>query len=527
MLEEMVCSICKGIFRDPIIDSCGHIFGKKCFMNFIKDNSKCPISNLGVSKDISLMSCNPIHNFLSKLQVRCTYNDCGWTGMLDTLDKHTSSDCDFELMKCPNSECNYKVVRKDYDSAHDSRCNYRIEMCLHCKETLQFNQFEKHLSVCSEIMIRCPQECSKDLKRGEIIKHLENDCEERIVFCDMKKIGCSFTGKMKEVEEHQTSTSVYSGHLNLIIGNISQTRSSESDIVSLVYEKLVSMERKIDDLSQSINIQKTEIQFQNEKVEEIKIEMNKRSTENLIAINEIKETMKTLKLPKSEETKDEIDLKCSEVSLVLEKQFNTSLDNIKKNFDTKMLDLKNNICQIDPASNSNSFEVYFDQSCKSSKISLRNTNEVVYKANFILDFFVLGVGSFALLNAPIIPDRRYKIVVLRQLNSKMAFGICSKEYLSNYDFQVELKYFTNSYLFCADGDYLDTSKSHVRNAGRNASFKTNDILELVFESRSRKLICRNLTSKTITEINIKNTEDISQMFPCVRLIEKNESSKII
>ena len=34
-LQEYICPLCKGIYIDPVIDSCAHIFCKKCFVFYL------------------------------------------------------------------------------------------------------------------------------------------------------------------------------------------------------------------------------------------------------------------------------------------------------------------------------------------------------------------------------------------------------------------------------------------------------------------------------------------------------------
>ena len=42
--HKLICSICLLIFRNPVIDTCGHTFCKSCLIKWLQKNRKCPQS---------------------------------------------------------------------------------------------------------------------------------------------------------------------------------------------------------------------------------------------------------------------------------------------------------------------------------------------------------------------------------------------------------------------------------------------------------------------------------------------------
>jgi hypothetical protein len=525
--EQMTCGICNGIFRDPIIDPCGHIFGRSCYLEFVKQNSKCPISLNSIDKDTNVMPCDPVRNFVSKLQVKCFCNsECHWTGILDSFDQHINSECGFELSVCPNPKCDYRIIRKDFDSSHKDMCVYRMDECNNCNETIQFTKISRHLIDCFKNNIKCPQNCLKVLKREELTRHIAQDCEMRIVSCELKNIGCIYSGSFKDVTEHQTSPYTYKSHLNLIMV-ASKNRSKDLALIPKIYDKFMNMEENVQDLTKSLALQKFELSSMGSKVDSIKAEKLRKDTEDSIKLERIKETIEKSILASAIDNNKEIDLKCSETSSAIDYQFNRILEQFTAKFEIQFSLLKSDIAKSNAIKEANSISVYFDNYCKSSKIYLRSSSEAVYKSSIFRDYLYTNLGGYALLSSSIIPNKSYKILVLKQISQKMAIGICLKPMLQKNNFEISLHKWPDSYLFFADGACkLQNPGEFIKNSGNGMTFKSNDILELVLDSSTRSLTCRNLTTNKASKIDIKISESILNMYPCIRLRKPNEAVKI-
>jgi hypothetical protein len=526
--EQMTCSICNGIFRDPIIDPCGHIFGRSCFLEFINQNSKCPISMNTIDKETNIMPCNPVRNFVSKLQIKCPHaSDCHWTGILDSLDQHLTLECGSELMVCPNLECEYKVIRKNFESTHKDSCVHRMDECHNCNKTIQFNQISKHMIDCYKNNIKCPQNCLKVFNREELANHMAKECEMRIISCEMKEAGCTYSGNLKNVTEHHTSPTVYASHLNLIASS-SQNTSNDLSLLPKVHNKFDIMTQRFVDISKSLSDQRVVISDLSNKVDEIKAEIQKRDTENSLKLDELKEWAEKSIISNAQNTKRDIDMKFLDMNKEIEKKFNQSLEQLSLRFEVQFSLLKSEITKVTTEKETSTIDLYFDEDCKSKRISLRNSNEAVYKVNRFLYLFAGNIGVYCLLHNQIVPNIRYKFYVQKQYDRKMAIGICSKPFLRKYNFEIWTNNWSDRYLFFADGDYqVMGSTENFKNSGSHMTFRSRDTIELVFDSDSQKLICRNLTTKSITQIEIKSTDSMSAMFPCILLQQRKESIKLI
>ena len=41
--EELLCAICKGVFQDPVMAHCEHVFCSSCIEEWLKRQDTCPI----------------------------------------------------------------------------------------------------------------------------------------------------------------------------------------------------------------------------------------------------------------------------------------------------------------------------------------------------------------------------------------------------------------------------------------------------------------------------------------------------
>jgi hypothetical protein len=527
MIEEMICSLCNGVFRDPVIDSCGHSFGRNCFQEYVKSHKRCPISQKAMSGDAQLSECKPVQNFISKLVIKCVHSPCSWTGILDSLKVHLGSLCNFQLVNCQYNECDYKGSRNDVKLSHENSCSLRLKRCDYCQEVMQFRRIEEHFHRCPKIIIGCPQNCLEDMRREEIAHHLTNNCQNKIVHCEMSSSGCTFTGKLKEVIEHQTSSAGSVWHLNMMTKSMAHWRIDDAKIMSIMLEKVGSLDKKIDVLSQTVISQKTEILALTQQIERQNSEREKKNFENLIKIEDLNETLKKSAIAMADSSPMDEDLTITIVASIFEREFNASFDKMKKGLENNLSDLKSDIQRIGIEVDS-MVDIHFHQNFKSNCVLLLSVKEAVHNGTGILDFLTVSAGALALTNLPLIPNKYYRLFVTKQIHSGMAVGICLKGLVDNSLYEIPVGDWHGCYLFYADGKFKVNGKSETMSSlGSKMTFKSNDVLELLFDSAKRRLICKNLSSKTIAHIAIREDEDVYSIYPCVRFQEKNESIKII
>ena len=92
-LQEYICPLCKGIYIDPVIDSCAHIFCKKCFVLYLSNQRKenkeqiiCPLGNIPLNlskiKDFDFIS-----DIIKNQKIYCNNKDkgCQWIGLYELI----------------------------------------------------------------------------------------------------------------------------------------------------------------------------------------------------------------------------------------------------------------------------------------------------------------------------------------------------------------------------------------------------------------------------------------------------------
>jgi len=128
--EELTCSICHDIFRNPVVTNCClQTFCEQCINDWLEKNNTCPYDRKELNKNqlsrpskfekfekylkISsiLLNCvfkklniflRAFTNMLGRLKIRCIYskNGCETVHYLDSLEKH-EKQCDKKLCnKC-------------------------------------------------------------------------------------------------------------------------------------------------------------------------------------------------------------------------------------------------------------------------------------------------------------------------------------------------------------------------------------------------------------------------------------------
>lgn len=95
--QEFICSICMGVFEDPVETKCLHTFCLDCITKWLATNSTCPLDMMPISrcqdlKPLALIS----QNQLGLLQIHCDFEELGCDQIvkLSNLPDHVAA-CPF------------------------------------------------------------------------------------------------------------------------------------------------------------------------------------------------------------------------------------------------------------------------------------------------------------------------------------------------------------------------------------------------------------------------------------------------
>ena len=139
----LTCPIGGGIFRDPVVDICGHTFCRECITQSLNQQCQCPLSR----EVLELGDLRPnlaVKVVLSESDVACEslHSECLWSGKLKDLPAHMELCPYFEMM-CANPGCGKHIHRMDFES-HKATCNHAVVSCDVCQQSVQRYLLENH-----------------------------------------------------------------------------------------------------------------------------------------------------------------------------------------------------------------------------------------------------------------------------------------------------------------------------------------------------------------------------------------------
>ena len=175
---------------------------------------------------------------IKALKVKCdnVERTCQWEGTVGTLEAHVAT-CEFTLLPCPK-ECKddkneiLHFMRKDLDKHLENDCPNRDHECEYCGEEGRYALITQvHDKICELKILPCPNKCTKIMQRQDIEKHVHSECENAVIACDYRIIGCDTKLKRKDMAAHEQEDNF---HLNMAIRAVQtlQKRSRASTFMT-------------------------------------------------------------------------------------------------------------------------------------------------------------------------------------------------------------------------------------------------------------------------------------------------------
>ncbi|XP_075547414.1 RING finger protein 151-like [Dermacentor variabilis] len=88
--QELVCTVCLGVYRNPVECPCRHVFCSDCINGWLANSNgfggaSCPVCRRGVAA-FQLVPVLPlVSNMIARLTVRCPNRDAGCTAKVRPL----------------------------------------------------------------------------------------------------------------------------------------------------------------------------------------------------------------------------------------------------------------------------------------------------------------------------------------------------------------------------------------------------------------------------------------------------------
>jgi hypothetical protein len=205
IVQDYRCPLCLGIYLNPVVDQCGHVFCKNCIIKYMETESKCPFSQWNLDQNL-LNKIVLVNDILEKQFVLCKNRIyyCNWVGKLIDLENHQGEECSRQVLKCPHDRCPDSIFREDL-KCHKNSCEYRIIPCQDCDILISFIDIILHQEVCTRYKLPCPQSCGSLVERKDVELHKEQSCFNTIIDCPYKDIGCPTRITKKELENYLTA----------------------------------------------------------------------------------------------------------------------------------------------------------------------------------------------------------------------------------------------------------------------------------------------------------------------------------
>ena len=115
--DELKCSICLLVFKDPILTDCGHLFCQTCIAPVVSRNARCPLCN---EEGFRTFPDKRTIRKIRSLKIKCKKRaeGCEWVGEYGRLEHHLDpkeGDCGFVEVECDfySVGCTTRPLRKD------------------------------------------------------------------------------------------------------------------------------------------------------------------------------------------------------------------------------------------------------------------------------------------------------------------------------------------------------------------------------------------------------------------------------
>ncbi|XP_050035794.1 RING finger protein 151-like [Dermacentor andersoni] len=150
--QELVCTVCLGVYRNPVECPCRHVFCSDCINGWLANSNgfggaSCPVCRRGVAA-FQLVPVLPlVSNMIARLTVRCPNRDAGCTAKvtMETLNSHLGS-CQFRRAPCP--DCGSQIRPSELMAHRRERCSKRMVRCTRdCGLSLSADRLRDHSCV--------------------------------------------------------------------------------------------------------------------------------------------------------------------------------------------------------------------------------------------------------------------------------------------------------------------------------------------------------------------------------------------
>lgn len=226
-ISEYICPLCEGVYINPVIEGCGHIFCLNCIKQHLDHFSDCP----QCGQKIVYSNFNTIKFVVDTIETQSIYcqnrnADCKWIGKYCFLQNHLNL-CPKQIIKCQNDQCGFTLKREEFTS---HLCPYLLIDCEKCKEKIQSKDIGTHICDIKEM-----NEINKSIDNA---KFSDNSDQILLEDCIFIKFGCHIKINKLLITEHNSEYSYQHNQMLIIF---------LSDFHTTVLSRLTFLEENLKD----------------------------------------------------------------------------------------------------------------------------------------------------------------------------------------------------------------------------------------------------------------------------------------
>ncbi|KAL1416551.1 hypothetical protein MTO96_027853 [Rhipicephalus appendiculatus] len=131
--QELVCTVCRGVYREPVECPCRHVFCSICIHGWLAHSASpgsgsCPLCRreMTVSQVVPVVPI--VNNMIAHLTVRCPNREAGCIAKmtLESVNHHLET-CEFNRALCP--DCGAQMRASELSSHQLEQCSKRLVRC--------------------------------------------------------------------------------------------------------------------------------------------------------------------------------------------------------------------------------------------------------------------------------------------------------------------------------------------------------------------------------------------------------------
>ncbi|XP_028414698.1 kelch-like protein 23 [Dendronephthya gigantea] len=232
--EDLFCSICQGVLRNPRTCHKEHAFCHFCISEHLRHSHTCPECREHLTPETLKDPPRFMKNTLAALKIKCGYSERGCPGfvLLESLQNHVDK-CGFAPVTCKNEGCGMEVNKRDKELHEKDLCEFRIAKCHDCKEirasqeeTKKTVEAMKQSQVEMKVESNKMKDCVDQMKVTQDAMKRSQDKTKEIVD-EMRRSQARFEAEVKQQLERMTEMMTQLLQGNNLNNNINSASAME------------------------------------------------------------------------------------------------------------------------------------------------------------------------------------------------------------------------------------------------------------------------------------------------------------